>query len=166
MHRQLARLCSVALMFLPLAAASGQAKQQSSTSGTTTARAAIDVANKRFVDRFNKGDVAGAAKIYATDAILMPPNADFVKGDSAITGFWQGGYSNGVRNVELSTVSFGTEGRYATELGTYKLEVHGADGKVVAHDNGKYMVLWKRNASGQWQWYRDIYNSSVPAPAK
>lgn len=162
------QLCSVVLVALPLAVASGQAKQQSSSTGTASARArtAIDAANKRFEDLFNKGDVAGAAKIYATDAILMPPNADFVKGDTAIANFWQGAYKNGVRNVSLTTVQSGVEGNYATELGTYRLDVQGADGKVVAHDNGKYMVLWKRNANGQWQWYRDIYNSSVPAPAK
>jgi ketosteroid isomerase-like protein len=167
-HRRFMQLCSVALVALPLTVASGQAKQQSSSAGTASARVrtAIDAANKRFVDLFNKGDAAGAAKIYATDAVLMPPNADFVKGDAAISGFWQGAYKNGVRNVSLATVGFGVEGNYATELGTYQLEVHDADGKVLARDNGKYMVLWKRSEGGRWQWYRDIYNTSVPAQAK
>ena len=38
------------------------------------------------------------------------------------------------------------------------------DGSVV-HDHGKFMVLWKRNAKGEWKWHRDIYNSDVAPPA-
>jgi ketosteroid isomerase-like protein len=70
-----------------------------------------------------------------------------------------------VRNIVLTTTEFETHGSYAHELGTYQLEVHKADGSIVARDNGKFMVLWKRSAGGQWQWYRDIYNSNVAAPA-
>lgn len=156
-HRT-ALLCTFALAVLPLAARA-QAKQQSSTS----ARTAIDAANQRFVDLFNKGDVAGAAKVYASDAILLPPNGAPVKGESAIADFWKGGYSSGIRNVVLTTTEFAQHGSYAHELGTYQLEVRKPDGSVVARDNGKYMVLWKRSPGGEWQWYRDIYNSSVPA---
>lgn len=163
-RRRFMQLGSVAFLALPLAVASGQARQQSS--GSTSARVAIDAANKRFVDLFNKGDALAAAKVYASDATVMPPNGNAVNGQSAIADFWQGAYKNGVRNIALTTTEFETHGSYAHELGTYQLEVRGADGNVVARDNGKYMVLWKRNGSGQWQWYRDIYNSSVPAPTK
>jgi ketosteroid isomerase-like protein len=166
MHHRLAQLSFVALVALPLTIVSGQAKQQSTSSGSASARVSIDAANKRFSDVFNKGDAATAAKVYATDAILMPPNGSPVNGQSAIGDFWQGAYKNGVRNVALTTTEFETHGSYAHELGTYQLEVRGADGNIVARDNGKYMVLWKRNANGQWQWYRDIYNSSVAAPTK
>jgi uncharacterized protein (TIGR02246 family) len=166
MHHRFAQLSFIALVALPLTVASGQAKQQSSSGGSASARVSIDAANKRFSDVFNKGDAAAAAKVYATDAVLMPPNGSAVNGRSAIADFWQGAYKNGVRNVNLTTTEFETHGNYGHELGTYQLVVQGADGKVVARDNGKYMVLWKRNANGQWQWYRDIYNSSVPAPTK
>jgi ketosteroid isomerase-like protein len=168
MHRRFMQLCSVALVALPLTVASGQARQQSSSTrnASASARTSIDAANKRFVDLFNKGDAAAAGKVYASDAVLMPPNGSPVNGQSAIADFWQGAYKNGVRNVALTTTEFETHGSYAHEVGTYQLEVRGADGNVVARDNGKYMVLWKRNAGGQWQWYRDIYNSSVPSQTK
>ncbi len=152
------------LIALPFSLAAAQAKQQASSNGSvTSARTAIDAANKRFVDLFNKGDVAEAAKVYSSDAIVLPPNASTVKGQAAISEFWQGAYKNGVRNVALTTTEFAQHGNYAHELGTYSLEVHGANGNVVAKDNGKFMVLWKRSAGGEWQWYRDIYNSNVAA---
>src|SRR5690348_5455668 len=151
MRRRTSQLCTIALVLMPFVAASGQATQQASNTGSSTsARTAVDAANKRFVDLFNKGDVAEAAKVYSSDAIVLPPNASEVKGRSAISNFWQGAYKNGVRNVQLTTTEFATHGSYAHELGTYQLEVRGADGNVVARDNGKYMVLWKRDAGGEW----------------
>lgn len=156
----------VALASFPIVA-TAQATQQAKgeVSGTSAIRSSIDAANRRFADLFNKGDVAAAAKVYASDAVVMPPNGAAVTGESAIADFWKGAYSNGVRNVVLTTTEFAAHGSYAHELGTYQLEVRKPDGSVVARDNGKYMVLWKRSKGGQWQWYRDIYNSSVAAPA-
>jgi ketosteroid isomerase-like protein len=169
MRSRTTQLCSAVLVLFPLLTAGAQAAKQQSSNGSSaasaSARTAIDAANKRFVDLFNKGDAAGAAKVYASDAVVMPPNGPTLHGQAAMADFWGGAYKNGVRNVALTTTEFVTHGSYAHELGTYQLEVHGADGNIVARDNGKYMVLWKRGANGEWQWYRDIYNSSVPAPA-
>jgi len=160
-------LSALALAALPLVASAQKTQQASGAIGGTSARHAIDAVNKRFVDLFNQGDVAGAAKVYASDAVVMPPNGNPAHGQSAIADFWKGAYSSGVRNIALTTTEFATHGSYAHELGTYQLEVRKPDGSVVARDNGKYMVLWKRSPGGDWQWYRDIYNSSVPsAPNK
>jgi ketosteroid isomerase-like protein len=156
----------LSLLLVPSLLAAQAPKQQSSSGSVTSgasARVAADAANKQFVDLYNKGDAAGAAKVYASDAVVMPPNGAPVHGQSAIADFWKGAYSSGVRNVVLTTTEFATHGSYAHELGTYQLEVRKPDGSVVARDNGKYMVLWKRSAGGDWQWYRDIYNSSVAA---
>jgi hypothetical protein len=45
------------------------------------------------------------------------------------------------------------------EVGKYTLSVAG--GQVV--DRGKYVVIWKQEGD-EWQWHRDIWNSSLPAP--
>ena len=29
-------------------------------------------------------------------------------------------------------------------------------------DRGKYLVVWKRGADGNWRLHRDIFNSSLP----
>ena len=153
----------VALMFAtPTRAVRGQGPAKP-TGEPASARSAIDAANTRFSDQFNKGDAAEAAKVYTSDAILMPPNGAPVKGQSAIAEFWTGGWKAGIRNVKLATTEFAVHGNYAHELGTYELEVHKPDGTVAGRDHGKYMVLWKRAPSGEWHWYRDIYNSSVAA---
>jgi ketosteroid isomerase-like protein len=52
-------------------------------------------------------------------------------------------------------------GDLAAETGKYDLT--GADGTVL--DSGKYVVVWKREG-GHWKLHRDIWNTSMPAPAK
>jgi ketosteroid isomerase-like protein len=50
-------------------------------------------------------------------------------------------------------------------MGTAQLEIKKPDGSVVGKDTAKYIVIWKREAGGDWQWYRDIWNSNLPATA-
>lgn len=130
-------------------------------SGNAADRSAIDAANARALAAFNGGDVASFAQIYSADAIMMPPNAAAIHGRPSITEYWQGGWKAGVRNIRLTTMEVDVRGDMASEVGRYEIDIQPANAPV-AHDHGKYIVLWKRDASGQWQWYRDIYNSDIP----
>ena len=165
-YRRMIQLSVLSSIVLPLAIAGAQAKQQSSSSGGANVRAQIESVNKRFIDLFNKGDVDAFAKVYATDAMILPPNAEAIRGQSAIAEFWKGGWKAGLRNVALTTTEVDVHGNTAYELGTASLEMHRPDGSLAGKDSGKYIVVWKRNAAGQWQWYRDIWNSNLPAAAK
>jgi ketosteroid isomerase-like protein len=140
-----------------------QARVATTAKSGGDARSAIEAANAGFTESFNKGDVAAAASIYDADATLLPPNLAAISGQPAIADYWQGGWKAGVRNVKLTTSEVSTHGNEASEVGTYQMEVQSPDGAVVAHDHGKYIVLWKRDAKGQWKWHRDIWNSDVPA---
>lgn len=150
--RALARLACVVLVTLPL-----QLPAQSKA-----ARAAITAANTRATAAFNRGDVAAFATIYATDATLLPPNMAAIQGRPAISSFWQGAYGSGVRNVRLTTTELHVNGNEATEVGTAMLDVQSPQGTVAATDRGKYIVFWKRTPKGEWQWFRDIWNSDLP----
>lgn len=134
--------------------------------GTAAAdRAAIDAANARALAAYNAGDVLSFMQIYAPDATLMPPNGAAMQGISSITQYWQGGWKMGVRNIRLTSTEVDVHGGTASEVGRYEIDVQ-PSGAPIAHDHGKYIVLWKRDANGQWHWYRDIYNSDVAeAPA-
>lgn len=128
----------------------------------TNARSEIEAVNRRYVAAYNAGDVAAFARVYAPDATLMPTNSAPIQGQPAIREFWQGGWKMGLRNVKLTTTELDVRGNTAAEVGQYQLDVQGGNG-AVTHDHGKYIVLWKRNPQGQWQWYRDIFNTDVAA---
>ena len=156
------QLLLLAALGSPVATISAQARATSG--GGANVRASIESVNARYMDMFNKGDVAGFARVYDDDAAVLAPNMETVHGQSAIAKWWQGGWDAGLRNVKLTTVEVFPHGNEATEVGTYELEMPMADGNI-AHDHGKFIVLWRRNAKGEWKWHRDIYNSDVATPA-
>jgi ketosteroid isomerase-like protein len=123
-------------------------------------RAAIEEANGKFTALLAKGDAAGMAAMYATGAQAFPPNSDIVSGAPAIQQLWQGVIDAGVKSAKLTTLDVTVGGGLASETGKY--EMNGADGKVL--DSGKYVVVWKREG-GRWKILRDIWNTSMPAPA-
>ncbi|HEX2134938.1 MAG TPA: SgcJ/EcaC family oxidoreductase [Microvirga sp.] len=43
----------------------------------------------QWTEAFNKGDVARVSQTYAEDAILLPPEAEMVRGREAILAFWR-----------------------------------------------------------------------------
>ena len=156
-------LLLVAALGSPVTIASAQARAATSTAGSNV-RSAIEAVNARYVAMFNAGDASGFAKVYDDDATVLAPNMETLRGQAAIARWWQGGRDAGLRNVKLTTVEVYPHGNEATEIGSYDLDIPAPGGSVV-HDHGKFMVLWKRDAKGEWKWHRDIYNSDVPLPS-
>jgi uncharacterized protein (TIGR02246 family) len=122
-------------------------------------RGAIDAANKTFMERFAAGDAAGLAALYTEQGQLLPPNADFMIGHSAIQAFWQGAMDMGIKAAKIETLEVEGHGNTAIEVSKYTLHAEGGQ----ELDAGKFIVVWKQE-SGQWKLHRDIFNSSNPAP--
>jgi ketosteroid isomerase-like protein len=124
-------------------------------------RAAIEAGNKQFLAALSRGDGAGMAAVYGTNAQVFPPNSDIVSGSQAIQKFWQDVVNSGVKGATLTTLEAEEQGDTAYEVGKYALT--GEAGKVL--DTGKYVTIWKRE-QGQWKLHRDIWNTNAPAPGK
>ena len=131
------------------------------TSDTRGPREAIVAANGAFMTAFGRRDAAGIAACYSADAQLLPAQSDVVSGRPAIEAFWQQALGLGLTGVTLESVELYhvTGAPTATEVGRYAL-LAGAD--QVA-DRGKYVVIWAREADGQWRLHRDIWTTSQPA---
>ena len=131
-------------------------------SAQNTPRSQIDAVNSRFMATFNRGDAAGVGQFYATDAVLMPPNAAAVHGRKGISGAWADFGKMGGTNLKLHTTELVAHCDMAHEMGTYSLDIKPAK-VAVMHDHGKFIVIWKRDPKAGWQLYRDIWNTDVPA---
>jgi ketosteroid isomerase-like protein len=126
-----------------------------------SARAAVEAGNAKFVAGLKAGKAAEMAALYTEDAIAFPPNSEAVRGRAAIQKLWQGFIDSGAREMALTTMGDVEEsGDLALEEGT--AIVKDAAGKEI--DKAKYLVVWKK-VGGKWMLYRDIWNSSMPAPA-
>jgi ketosteroid isomerase-like protein len=120
-------------------------------------KADITAANQVFMDAFARGATT-MGSLYTTDAQLMPPNSDVVKGTTAIGTFWKGAYDMGIKKAKLETMEAEQNGNLVAEVGHYTL--YGANDAQL--DAGKYVVIWKQEG-GKWKLHRDIWNTSTPA---
>lgn len=112
-----------------------------------------------FEEEFKRGDSTALAAHYGSDAVVMPPNSEPVKGND-IVHLWGGAIRMGVKGLKLDITDISGDGNVVAETGSY--EMLGADNKTM--DKGKYVVVWKKD-NGNWKIYRDIYSSNLPVPA-
>ena len=125
------------------------------TTQTVDIRSDIRTADDAFEQKFNQGDAAGVAELYASEGMLFPPGSDVVKGKTAIQDFWQGAMNMGIKSVKLDIVEVEQQGDTAIEVGRYQLK--GAGGETM--DDGKFIVVWKREGN-QWKLHHDIWNTN------
>ncbi len=119
-------------------------------------RSEIEAANKTLEAAVSRSDGPGVAALYTDNAQVLPAESDFVTGTEAIGQFWQAAFDSGIKGVSLVTLEVENHGDTAYEVG--KLELRGADGKVL--DRAKYVVIWKKEGT-TWKLHRDIWTTSV-----
>ncbi len=118
--------------------------------------------NQRFEEAVARGSAELCASVYTDDASILPPNSPKLSGRAAIRQFWQGAIDSGLKRATLKTVGLEVHGDTAFEVGTYQLSISPA-GAQSMEDRGKFVVIWKQDADGEWRWAVDIFNSDLPA---
>jgi len=116
-------------------------------------RTDIAAVNRAFEEAARKRDTERLAALYTADAIVMPPDAPFVKGREKIKQLWGSAIQQmGLKDVRLNTLDLEVTGDTAYEVGeaVLTLESGGA--------TAKYVVVWKK-VDGQWRLHRDIWNT-------
>lgn len=125
-------------------------------------RETIKNTNLKFAEIFKRGDAAGVAALYTSDARLLPPGAPMMSGAEAIENFWQEAMNMGIKEATLETIDVESSGGdLATEIGKFTLRIEKPGGERIAQ-TGKYVVLWK-NDGGAWKLHADIWNTDAPA---
>lgn len=105
----------------------------------------------------SRGDAAGAAALYAADAVLLTPTAELVAGRRQIETYWRTGIALGVSRMELDARELRFASTVAFEIGDYALSV-AADRRQPVVDLGKYFVLHIRDGDGSWRRGVDVFN--------
>lgn len=113
-------------------------------------------------------DGAALAKLYAPDGVEMPPNAPAQTGRAAIEAFHKAfGKQWMVHGMTLTPRTLHVwNGDMAYEVGAYKQSLMPQTGGGMVEDQGKYIVLLKKDAAtGAWLITHSIYNSDNPPAA-
>ena len=124
----------------------------------TKAREAIAAGYKVFEQAFYRGDADTISQMYTEDAELLIPEVPLVSGREAIARVWKSILVSGGNTVRVNTEEVQESGDWAYEVGTFTASA--PDGAVL--NAGKYVVIWKRQATGEWKIHRDIFNRDIP----
>jgi uncharacterized protein (TIGR02246 family) len=116
--------------------------------------AEIEAVNAKWTEFFNKGDFAGIASLYTTDATALPPGSAMVQGGVAIGAMWKS-MAEQVGDPKVTTLDVKPLGPTAArEIGTFSLKTKGPTPQEVT---GKYVVVWEKVGS-DWKLAADIWN--------
>jgi uncharacterized protein (TIGR02246 family) len=129
---------------------------------STDLQSAVRALDAEFIRNANAGDAAAlTSAFYTADAVLLAPGTPRLNGAEAIRGFWQAFIDGGVKDVSIETTEIDEAGDLAYGLGTYTCTVPTASGERV-RDNGKFIVVYRRQADGGWKVIADQFNSDLP----
>ena len=158
----LKRLVIVTVALVALGACAQPAVQQTPPD-TAADEAKLKADIVKWMDDINAGNADGVTAQYASDGVLMPPNAPAATGTAAIRAAIAAESANmkaaGMTLKSTATTGIGVSGDLAWMSGTYA--VTDASGATV--DTGKYLSVHRRT-NGAWLYIRDIWNSDNPPP--
>jgi len=117
-------------------------------------KAEIDAVNAKWIEFFNKGDFAGVASLYTTDATAFPPGSAMVQGAAATGAMWKD-VAEKVGDPKFTTLDVKPLGSSAArEIGTFSLKTKGPAPQEMS---GKYVVVWEK-VGNDWKLAADIWN--------
>jgi uncharacterized protein (TIGR02246 family) len=149
--------------FYILAAAVAAACATTPRVDVASEESAIRALNRQMEQAVASKNVDAVARLYAADAVFMPPNAPPVRGQAAIREYWAEAIKlpNASLTLAPMDIDVATSGDLATDVGTYTFSFTGEQGPV--NDRGKYIVEFGKVGT-EWKITNDIFNSDLPIP--
>jgi ketosteroid isomerase-like protein len=164
--RELAKVFPLIVALGCAAGDTAQSADKASGEDPAAVQQAIDQINAEFVAGLKAGDAAKLAGYYDAEGMAMPPNMPAATGVAEIQktlGDFLGAVT--VQDFKLTTTNLLVKDDIAVETGTSVMTMQPkAAGAPAVTENGKYVVVWRKQADGSWKLYRDIFNSSDPMP--
>jgi ketosteroid isomerase-like protein len=125
-------------------------------------RAEIEMLTAKFSKAVTNKDFGALGSFYEERARLLAPGAPMVEGRAAIQAVQQGMIEGGVQALRLDVIDVIEAGDLAIEIGRYTLTIQPPGGESVI-DNGKSVVVWRRQKDGALKIAVDTFNSDAPA---
>lgn len=159
LHRSFGATALIACL-VSLSACNQQATQAPAPDTRATDETAIRAASAEWAKVAAAKDLEKTLSYYADDASMFPFNMPVITGPEARRKAWGGWFSlpelvffNAATKVEVAK-----SGDLAYEIGTFK-ESFKDDKAAPVNLVGKYVVVWKKQPSGQWKAIIDIFNT-------
>jgi len=117
-----------------------------------------------YAASWKAGDTARISGLYTDDAIVMYPDQPPVVGRAAISEYFKGFFTEfEALDFQLASSEIVVAGDFAYDRGTYRWKAKPRKGGAPVDDDGKYLVILRRESDGRWRVARDMDNSDRPA---
>jgi ketosteroid isomerase-like protein len=134
------------------------------TASRTDIASIIHAMDEEFMRLLAAGELKQlTANFYAEDAHFLPPNLPALVGRPAIQQALEGLIAAGLNQLILRTDKIEVSGDLTYAIGRYQLTIKPASGAEIP-DEGKYLLVYRRQPDGQWRAVADMFNSDLPAP--
>lgn len=129
-------------------------------------RESIDKAHQAWLDAMKANDAQALGRLVTEDAVLMPPNQPAVVGRAAVID-WFAGVVKQARTTDVGVPQREVivAGDWAIERGSFIWKVAPTGGGAPIEDRGNFLAIYRRQTDGPWKVTRNIWNSTLPAPA-
>ena len=145
---QQSRLFVATLTLLILTALQAQAED---------ARSAMEQANAKFLEAFNRPNPAGFVDLYTPDAILLfqgvPPQA----GPEAIMKFWESRIKARARDHTFEIINIWADGNYAYQIAKAGVQLVSQAGEKTLI-SGHTVRIFERQDDGTWKAKVHMFN--------
>jgi len=119
----------------------------------------IEQLSAAWNDALNTKDLDTLTMVYTSDARIMPPNGETMRGAEGVRATFGAMMDAGLTG-EMSIEEITMQDNLAYKIGAYKIM---AGDNVV--DTGKFIETWVRGEDGKWRISNDIWNSNNPPAA-
>ena len=124
-------------------------------------RAALRNADVEWSNAASLKDVDGFMSFFTDDAILLPPNIDFLRGKEKLRELVSVMLASADFTWKPLEVEISGSGDLGYTIGTYEQVMIDSLGNSVM-TRGKYLTAWKKQADGSWKVAADMWSSNQP----
>jgi len=161
--RQAVTIVVVALVLLTVGSAALACAES-----TEAAASAIRQVWVNYAAYVESGDSTGWLSQYDAQGIQMRPDNP-ARGrpelDAFVVASWKARMTGFDTKMSITPLEITVVGPWAYSRGVYTQDMTAKETKKVAHFEGKFLTIFKRQDDGSWKIYRDCFNSDLP-PAK
>lgn len=107
---------------------------------------------------FNAKETEKILALYTDNSVFMPPHKPLLRGRGPLTGFYDGLFAAGSKDLKLTVDDVAGHGPIAYASGSYSM-MNGP-----THDRGKFLFVL-RQLAGAWKFEYTSWNSDLPPVA-
>ncbi len=121
---------------------------------------------KQYIEPYKTGDTEGWLEVFADDAVGMHNTLPALEGKQALRRFAETVHGTfDIEQLDVTVDSIITEGDWALTRGNFVagfVPRGGGAENQAAPRQGKYILLWERQADGTWKIILDMGNNNTP----